>query len=225
MTLPGLSPPSLGAVLQLLCLAVALPLAGNALRRVLDGRDGSRPCDRAGLALWAGLTVAVLAAQGMAVALPGMPEIGYQGAALLAIVVGYPRAMVSLAVVFALSVPPTDWGSAMLVDALLPVRCTCALSGLVRRHGPPNPFLFLFGTGFFVVFAVGALQLAAGLGLDALGGEVSSPVLGEAFAHGLLLLGGEATLEGMVITVLTVYWPRSVALFDDDYYLSAARLM
>jgi len=35
----------------------------------------------------------------------------------------------------------------------------------------------------------------------------------------LLLASGEATLEGMIITILVVYFPKAVAMFDDSFYL------
>ena len=51
-----------------------------------------------------------------------------------------------------------------------------------------------------------------------------TPVMAELFSEQtalrLLLAGGESTLEGMIITILVVYFPRAVLLFDDDFYLS-----
>jgi len=209
-------------IVSLLALAVALPLVGDALRRL-----ERRALDRTDLALWIGLTVAMLGAHTMTIALPGAPVLGFQGAAFLAIVLGYCRAVLSLALVLALTVPPMQWGSGVLVDALLPVWSACVLAALLRRYGPQNLFVFLFGMGVFAVFAIGAVQLAAGFALDALRAAPGVATVGtsDAFAYGLLLLGGEATLAGMVITVLVVYLPRRVALFDDDHYLSAGRAM
>jgi len=203
-------------------LILALPVVADAARRV-----EWRSLDRVDRALWALLGVALLGSQSMSVALPGLPVLGYQGAAFLAIVLGYCRAILSLAIVLALTVPLLHWGGAMLVDALLPVWCIGALVSLTRRFAPPNLFVFLLGPGFFGLFAVGALQLAAGFALDRLGAGdvVVAGGFAEAFGYGLLLLAGEATLAGMVISVLVVYLPRSVALFDEAHYLSAGKSM
>ena len=41
--------------------------------------------------------------------------------------------------------------------------------------------------------------------------------------YALLLASGEAWLEGMLITLLVVYLPGSVRLFDEGFYLGAGR--
>ena len=75
----------------------------------------------------------------------------------------------------------------------------------------------------FGLFLVGAVQLALGTVVSALlGAEVGTMPLAtsERPIRGVLLAAGEATLEGMLVTVLVVYAPRAVATFDERFYLT-----
>lgn len=208
--------------MQPILVGIALPLALALLvdacrrldRRLLRGRD---------LALWIALGAAVGALRAMRIDLPEMPVLGFQGGAFLALTLGYQRALISLALLLAAVTPPASLPSAFLVEAALPVWTTLALVALARRRLPPDPFVYLLGCGFFLPFAVGALQLAAALGLATLADAFAG--FGTAFVWGLLLLGGEATLVGMVVTVLVAYLPRAVATFDEAYYLAPRRRM
>jgi len=111
----------------------------------------------------------------------------------------------------------------LIAEAVVPVWLACALVAASRRLLPLNPFVFLLGCGFLGLFLVGAVQLVLGAGAAALlGAEEGAMSLtpSERLIWGLLLAAGEATLEGMLITVLVVYAPRAVATFDERFYLS-----
>ncbi len=89
--------------------------------------------------------------------------------------------------------------------------------------------MFLLGVGFLGLFAAYALPLlaAAGLGAWALAGASGPPLRTQALTdywamllpYALLLASGEAWLEGMLTTLLVVFAPGSVRLFDERHYL------
>lgn len=195
------------------CLFVpALLLVFDAARRVNPGGVRQRMW-------WALVSVALFIALSFEVALPGHAALGYQGAAFAALLLGYCRALLTMSVVLALTCVPALWGMHLLIDAFLPVMLMCVLVSTLRAQLPANPFVFLFGAGFFGLFAIGAVQLL----VSTAGQAALSTATGfdaDALGYGLLLLGGEATLEGMLVTLLVVYRAEWVALFDDEHYLA-----
>lgn len=153
-----------------------------------------------------------------------MPEgvaLQYSGAAFLALTLGYCRALCSMTLLLVITQSWNGIGVALWVDALLPVWFMIGLVAITRRMLPANPFVFLLGCGFFGLFLVSAVQVVVGAVPRALLNRV--PVLPQFFSEhttwSLMLASGGALLEGMIITVLVVYYPRAVALFDDRFYL------
>lgn len=73
--------------------------------------------------------------------------------------------------------------------------------------------------GFFLVYAaqvaLGAIVLAQFQDVPA-----NSMLFSDKASSSLMLLSGEAMLEGMIITLLLVCCPRTVAMFDDQSYLT-----
>lgn len=90
---------------------------------------------------------------------------------------------------------------------------------LARRWLPRNLFVFLLGCGFFGLFAVYALQQLATYAVRAAVDPLAAIATDGFLAYALLLAGGEATLEGMIITIMVVVLPGSVRLFDEAFYL------
>lgn len=174
------------------------------------------------LFIWIGLTSFVFAALLLSRDLPEGVTLRYSGAAFLALTLGYPRAVLSMTLLLLITQSWANLGQSLLVDGLLPVWLMVTLVNLTRRFLPANPFVFLLGCGFLGLFLVYTVQLCAGAGFSALlaGQPVMESVLSERTAWSLLLASGEATLEGMIVTILAVYFPQAVALFDDDFYLS-----
>ncbi len=205
-----------------LCAALFAPFLADAVTRVRADR-----LERRDLAIWISLSVLAIAAALLSSGLQRTLGLHWFGAAFLTLTLGYGRALLTSAAVAAASSPLAVAGPALLTDALIPVWTTWLLVVATRRWLPPNPFVFLLGCGFFGLFAVSCLQLVLGLGVDALTGATSAegaalPAFGERLIYGALLASGEATLEGMLITVLVVYAPAAVALFDDRHYLGGA---
>jgi len=181
---------------------------------------------------WALATAFVLLGHRMTVRLDSGLELHYLGSAFLALVLGYPRALVSMAIVLGVECmvpaagPALDpatlstWGLRVLLGAVLPVWAMWAIVVACRRWLPRNLFVFLLGCGLFGLFFSYALQLAG----TALAFAALAPTIprgfGEDFVpYALLLATGESWLEGMLTTVLVVYVPGSVRLFDESFYL------
>lgn len=203
--------------MQLVFLLLLLPCLLDALRR-----SGIDTASREQLAIWVGLTLFIFAAQLLSHDLPDGVTLRYSGAAFLALTLGYARALLSMSLLLLITQSLNGMAQTMIVDALLPVWLMVQVVRLSRRFLPANPFVFLLGCGFFGLFLVYAVQACAGAALSALaaGTPVPAAVFSERTVWSLLLAGGEATLEGMIITILVVYFPRAVALFDDQHYLS-----
>ena len=204
-------------LIQIVLLLLAAPLVIDAIRR-----SGLERVTLNDLAIWTALTVFVFAALLLTRNMPEGVTLQYSGAAFLALTVGYSRAVLSMILLLFITQPWSGLGQSLLVDAVLPVWLMVWLVALSRRFLPANPFSFLLGCSFFGLFIVYAVQECVDAGLTALftGQPAISAMFFEQTSWGLLLAGGEATLEGMVITVLVVFLPRAVYLFDDEFYLS-----
>lgn len=192
----------------------ALTLLAEAARRARWGAPVSEHL------VWAIATAAVLLGHRMSVPLASGLELHYLGSAFLALLLGYPRALLSMAAVLALTGEPASWGLRMLLAAALPIWAMWLIVSASKRWLPRNPFVFLLGCGLFGLFASYTLQLAASaLAYLALAPEVPAAFADDVLPYALLLAAGEAWLEGMLTTLMVVYLPGTVRLFDDDFYL------
>jgi len=168
------------------------------------------------------------------VTMPGGMSLQYIGAAWLALLLGYPRAVLSMALIqlahaAQFGLPLADHALPLLVLGVAPAWLIWLITRGCRLWLPPNLFVFLLGAGFLGLFVAYALPLlaAAGLGAWALAGASGPPLHTQALAdywslmlpYALLLASGEAWLEGMLTTLLVVFAPGSVRLFDERYYL------
>lgn len=170
--------------------------------------------------LWALATAAAVLAHRMSVSLPSGLELHYSGAAFLALLLGYPRALLSMALVLALDGEAGTWGLRLLLAGALPIWAMWFIVTASRRWLPGNLFVFLLGCGLFGLFAAYAVQIAgSAVALVALAPTVPRELVEDFLPYSLLLAAGEAWLEGMLITVLVVYLPGSVRLFDEAFYL------
>lgn len=205
------------STVQIVCLLAMLPFVFDALRR-----SGLEKASVDEVLIWVGLTTLIFGILLLSRQMPEGISLKYSGAAFLALTVGYCRALMSMTLLLLITQPWADMGLILLIDALLPTWLMLVIVNLTRRFLPANPFVFMLGCGFFGLFIVYAVQQSAGVFFTALSGD--QPAVDLLFSEHtglrLLLAGGEATLEGMIITILVVYFPRAVMLFDDDYYLS-----
>ncbi len=175
--------------------------------------------------VWAIATAFVFLGQQMHVRLPGELELHYVGAGFLALLVGYPRAIVSLAGLYALQALASEdygtWGLRLLIEGLTPVWTMSLIVGACKRWLPRNLFVFLLGCGLFGLFASYATSLVAAAAIhQALAPTVPIGFWSDFVPYALLLATGESWLEGMLVTLLVVYVPGSVRLFDEGFYLA-----
>ena len=185
-------------------------------------------------AMWALATAGVFLARQMTVTMPGGLSLQYIGSAWLALLLGYPRAVLSMSLIAAaraaqFDLPVADQALPQLVLGIAPAWLIWLITRGLRRWLPPNLFVFLLGAGFLGLFVAYALPLlaAAGLGAWALAGATGPPLRTQALTdywammlpYALLLASGETWLEGMLTTLLVVFAPGSVRLFDERHYL------
>lgn len=208
--------PSLGlacAVLAGLLLLAALP-ALQALR-------GHHP-ERLHLLLGSAVVLAVLWSiharvdPGIALHVLGTPAV--------VLLLGWRLGMLAaaLATLGLLATGATDPGGApagWLLSAALPGAVIATVARLARFHLPRNPFIFIFVCAFFcsglAVLAtwLGGAALLAGSGQPSPSGQGSSLL---AFLP--LVLFPEAFINGAVISMLIVYRPGWVRLYDEHFY-------
>ena len=148
------------------------------------------------------------------------------GVAALTLIAGPPLALVGAGIAIAISIAVRGglWmngGVAFVALAAVPVATTWGVLRLAERWLPPNFFVYMFVVAFFGAAAsLGAAGLtgAAVLAFGAL--QPPALVFGEYVPYLVYLAFGEATLTGMVMTLMVVYRPQWVATFDDARYLN-----
>jgi len=190
--------------------------------------------------VWLLATLAVLIGQRMGIAFESGIHLHYLGSAFLALLVGYPRALLSMAAIALLgpliaphtlgadsALPALDpfraWGLRVVVGGVIPIWSMWLLVQACKRWLPRNLFVFLLGCGLFGLVLCYGLQVLTSAALIALLQPETGVALAESvMPYALLLASGEAWLEGMVVTVLVVYVPGAVRLFDEGFYLRRA---
>lgn len=206
---------------HLLIAVLIAPLLVDAMRRAgwrVDGHQSPW--------VWGLATLAVLIAHRMAIETQTGFTLHYLGGAALTLVAGYPRALLSMTLVVTVDAILGHGNLplvlAVAIGAVLPVWLTFSLYAGSRRWLPSNPFVFLLGSGFIGLFVVYAVQSW----LTVLAWRFLLPVVPVddqgLLAYAMLLSWGETLLEGMIITVMVVYLPGSIRLFDDQHYLHNA---
>jgi uncharacterized membrane protein len=207
----------LAAVLPLLIALIAIVDAARRARWSAPHREHT---------IWALATAMILAGHFASVTLPDGEQLHYLGAAWLALLLGYPRAVLSMSAVISAQMlwqdaPLSTWGLRVTIMAVLPVWTMWAIVEGAKRWAPRNLFVFLLGCGLLGIALVNMLQLGlTAIAMTVLGAHRSAVLWSEFVPYGLLLSWGEAWLEGMLTTLLVVYVPGSVRLFDERFYLA-----
>ncbi len=174
---------------------------------------------------WATAVTLVWSARQMTVTLPNGLNLQYLGAAWLTLLLGYPRAVVSMAAIIALEtlvsrVAMPGFALPFLFLGVAPAWLMWLIAKACRRWLPANLFVFLLGTSFVGLFLAYAMPLVVAASLTAWLANISAPDYWQTMLpYALLLAGGESWLEGMLITLLVVSVPDNVQLFDQKYYL------
>jgi uncharacterized membrane protein len=145
------------------------------------------------------------------------------GASVLALLVGARLALIGVAAVVAMVVVLRDgmWANyaiSVLTAGAVPIAVTSVVLKAVERYLPPNIFIYFFGVAFLgsglAMLGSGSIAAAA----IALGTREGS-AMDESLLYLVYLAFGEATISGMLMTLLVVYRPSWVATFDDVRYL------
>ncbi len=147
------------------------------------------------------------------------------GVSLFTLLAGPRLAIVGTAVVVAIvmALRDAEWANyalGMLVAGVTPVIATTTVLRAAERWLAANFFVYVFVAGFFgpalSMLAAGALACA----VVVLAGAMPGAVVVDQWLPYLVSLGfGEATITGMLITLLVVYQPGWVHTFDDARYL------
>lgn len=147
------------------------------------------------------------------------------GVSLLTLIAGPQLALVGAAMVVAIATALRDgWWASFALDVVatgaVPVMVTVGVLHAAERWLTPNFFIYIFVAGFFgpalAMFAAGIIASA----IAVLAGALPAAVVSEQFLPYLIYLGfGEATVTGMLLTLLVVYKPAWVSTFDDARYL------
>lgn len=175
--------------------------------------------------LWLGACVALVVLWSIRSPAIGGLEFHFLGATAVTLMFGPGLAIGCLALVMLGrllmgQIDPAAFSMDVLLLAVLPVALSHATLRLSQRLLPPNFFIYIFVAAFF---GAGVAMVGCGLltvGLHALFGTPGEAMMAEQFLPYCLLLGfAEATLTGMIVTLLVVYRPGWVGTFDDARYL------
>ncbi|MCP5265775.1 MAG: energy-coupling factor ABC transporter permease [Burkholderiaceae bacterium] len=210
---------TLPLTVTVLSYAITALLCVDALRRA---RLGANLFEHS---IWAFSTAFVYLGMRMTVTLDSGLSLHYMGAAFLALLVGFPRALLSMSAVFAIEAMRTGhwetWGLRVLLAGAVPIWAMWLIVSLARRYLPRNPFVFLIGCGLFGQFAAYLVGLyASAIALIWFLPHTPRAFWDDFIPYATLLATGEAWLEGMLTTLLVVYVPGAVRLFDEGFYLS-----
>jgi uncharacterized membrane protein len=147
------------------------------------------------------------------------------GVSLLALLVGPQLALIGAALVVAIVTLLRDglWANYALnvsVMAAVPALVTMAILRFAERRLPPNFFVYIFVVAFLgSMLAMAAAGVVASLAVVLGGGQPTGLVFQEYLPYFIYLAFGEATVTGMLVTLLVVYRPGWVTTFDDARYL------
>lgn len=147
------------------------------------------------------------------------------GVSLFTLMAGSRLALIGTALVVAIVTALRDgwWANYalnMLAMGAVPVLVTAGTLRVAERWLPPNYFVYLFVVAFFgsasAMISAGLLaSVAAVLG----SGQPAAVIFDQYFPYFIYLGFGEATLTGMLTSLLVAYHPAWVTTFDDARYL------
>lgn len=152
------------------------------------------------------------------------PRVHVLGATAFTLMFGWQMAVVGMSLVLlGITINGTaDWMSYSanaLTSIYIPVLCSVIALKAVERYLPKHFFVYIFVAAFFgAAFAYAASALSA-YGLLSMAGASPDNFFDRYLPVVLLLMFGEAWINGMAITVFVVMRPHWVVTFDDDRYL------
>ena len=109
--------------------------------------------------------------------------------------------------------------AAWLVCAAIPGAVTLGIAWTARFYLPRNPFVFIFVCGFFGAGLAVLATWLTGAALLALSGQPSPSGAGASLTAFLpLMLFPEAFINGALVSMLIVYRPEWLRLYDEAFY-------
>ncbi|MFT3717699.1 hypothetical protein [Pseudorhodoferax sp.] len=154
-------------------------------------------------------------------ALHPMPlSLRWSGACLVLLMLGWPLAVPALLAVGALAALigglPVDAALALAVwQGLVPATLALGLGALVRRL-PRNPFVYIFGRGFFGTLLCTFAALLAEYTLVA---ELPPADVQLPFVALWLMAWADAIVTGMLVAIFVAFRPDWLATWSDRHYL------
>ncbi len=115
---------------------------------------------------------------------------------------------------------PAALAGGWLVSGVVPATVTYAIARAARFHLPRNLFVYLFVCCFFGSAAAVTGTWLSGIGLLSLSGMPGPTAAGDSVLAFLpLVMFPEAFINGALLTLLAVYRPDWLRLFDERWYL------
>ena len=148
-------------------------------------------------------------------------QIQLSGASLLVLMLGWPLAVLVLALVALVvwAVGQADVPAVLsqwVWVGLVPATLALAIGAALRRWLPPNPFVYTLGRGFLGTAAAVFLSGALMVWLHQLTG---GPALEQAIVGRWLMAWGDAFVTGMLTAIFVAFKPEWLATWSDRLYL------
>lgn len=148
-------------------------------------------------------------------------QIQLSGASLLVLMLGWPLAVLALALIGLVVWVVGQAGAEQVLSqwvwvGLVPATLALGLGAVLRRWLPPNPFVYTLGRGFLGTAAAVFLSGALMVWLHRL---VGVPEMEHALVGRWLMAWGDAFLTGMFSAIFVAFAPQWLATWSDQRYL------
>ncbi len=147
------------------------------------------------------------------------------GVPLLTLILGpalaiWAAALAALLAMLLASLAPAVAIWSILLYGIVPALLTDVARRAVAQWLPAHLFVYILGAGFFSAAVVAVMtHLLASAWVVASGTQSAAFMFGQYAPFLLLMAFGEATLTGMLLTLLVVYLPDWVLTYKDAHYL------
>jgi uncharacterized membrane protein len=150
--------------------------------------------------------------------MPAGLQVQLSGASLLVLMLGWPLAVLVLALVVWAAGPAglVQVLSQWVWIGLVPATLAMGLGALLRRWLPPNLFIYTLGRGFLVTAVA---VFVSGVVMEALYRLAGGVALEQALVARWLMAWGDAFLTGMGAAVGVAFAPQWLATWSDERYL------
>lgn len=150
-------------------------------------------------------------------------QIQISGACLLMLMLGWPLAVLVLALVALVvwlvgSLDAAQVLSQWVWIGLVPATLALGIGALMRRWLPPNPFVYTLGRGFL---GTAASVFLSGVIMVLLHRLTGGPALEHAIIGRWLMAWGDAFLTGMFSAIFVAFVPQWLATWSDARYLQS----